>query len=146
MLRAGPGLDSNWTLIAGRTWAQIIGPRRALVYTHKPTSCLTISPRERMNILCLALVDVLGAVAGSAQSADCARLRCAILGYSKIRRLRRSSKCAQQKRWSFDENRLHQFFGPDFQDNNWHFYRYKFKVSYRIINVFEYLNHYNNTQ
>ena len=92
---------------------------------HTPTSCLTISPRERMNILweCLALIDVLGAVAGSAQSADCARLHCAIFGNSKICRLRKSRKCAQQTRKSFDENRLHQFFGPDFQDNNWHLYR-----------------------
>ena len=55
-------------------------------------------------------------------SADCA----------PICRLRRSSKCAQQMRWSFDENRLHQFFGPDFQDINWHFYRSKFKLSYRF--------------
>ena len=53
------------------------------------------------------------------KSADCA----------PICRLCRSSKCAQQTRWSFDENRLHQFFGPDFQDNNWHFNKSKFKLS-----------------
>ena len=71
-------------------------------HTHTPTSCLTMSPRERMNILweCLALINVLGAVAGSAQSADCTRLRCAIRGYSNICKLHTHLQIAkiQQKR------------------------------------------------
>ena len=66
-------------------------------YTHTPTSCLTMSPRERMSIQweCLAFIDVLCAVAGSAQYADFARLRCAILEYSKICRLRIHLQFAQ---------------------------------------------------
>ena len=108
---------------------------------HTPTSCLTMSPRERINILweCIVLIDVLDAVVVSAQSAFCARLRCTLedLQIAQIQQMR------QQMHWSFDENRLHQFFRLDFQDNNWHFYRLKFKLYYRIIYVFEYLNHYN---
>ena len=108
--------------------------RTARTCTHtQPTSSLIMSPRKRMNILWeyFAFIDVLCAVVGSAQSADFARLHCAILGYSKICRLRTHLRIMQiqQMRRSFDENRLHQFFGPD---NNWHFYRSKFKLSYRF--------------
>ena len=44
---------------------------RFTAHAHR-THVYTMSPRERFNILweCLALIDVLGAVAGSAQSAD----------------------------------------------------------------------------